>query len=391
MYDFNTLVDRRKFNSNKWKNMKKVNPNVPDHIVPFSIADMEFKNSPEIINELKNYLDEVILGYSTAGDEFLDYVCRWMENKHNWKIEKDWIVVTTGVIPAITNIILAFSKVGEGVIVMPPVYFPFVELLERNERKVINNPLILKDKKYFIDFEDLEKKAKDPNNKILIFCSPHNPVGRVWTKEELEKVAKICLENDVLLISDEIHFDLIMPNQKHTVLSTLSKEIEDKCITCTSPSKTFNLAGMQVSNIIISNKEIREKFVSQLEKSGHFGISILGYKVCELAYKYGESWLNELIPIINKNAQVVEKFMKNYIPEIKVFPLEGTYLQWWDCRELGLTYKELSKLMTNEALIFMDEGYLFGKEGEGFERINLACPTHIIEDALNRLKKVLKK
>lgn len=390
MYDFDTLVDRRIMNSNKWKNMKNVNPDVPDYIVPFSIADMEFKNCPEIIDGLQNFLDTAILGYSAAGDDFLTSVCNWMQKRHDWKISKEWIAVATGVVPAITNVVLAFSEPGDGIIVMSPVYFPFYESIERNNRQVIKNPLILKDFKYTIDFEDLEKKAKDPQNKILIFCSPHNPIGRVWTKEELEKVGKICLDNNILLLSDEIHFDLIMPGYKHTVFATISDEIANICITCTSPSKTFNIAGMQTSSIIIPNETLRKKFIEQMEKSGHFGLGILGYKTCELAYNNGEKWLNELLEVINSNAEFVNNYIKKYLPEIKVFPLEGTYLQWWDCRNLGLDYKELSYLMTHKAFIFMDEGYMFGEEGKGFERINLACPRFVIEEALERLRKVLK-
>ena len=390
MYDFETLIDRRPMSSNKWKNMKIMNPDVPDNIVPFSIADMEFKNCPEIINGLQDFLKDAILGYSAASEGFLASVCDWMEKRHNWKISKEWIAVATGVVPAITNVVLGFSEPEDGVIVMTPVYFPFYESIERNNRKIVRNPLILKEDKYTIDFEDLEKKAKDPKNKILIFCSPHNPLGRVWTEEELKRVGKICLDNDVLLLSDEIHFDLIMPGHKHTVFATLSKEIENISITCTSPSKTFNIAGMQTSSIIIPNEKMRKRFIEQMEKSGHFGLGILGYKTCELSYKYGEKWLDELLEVIDSNAKFVKEYLEKNIPEIKVFPLEGTYLQWWDCRGLGLDYKELSHLMTHKAFIFMDEGYMFGEEGKGFERINLACPRFVIEEALERLKKALK-
>ena len=391
MYDFKTLVDRRPMGSNKWKNMKSINPNVPDDIVPFSIADMEFKNCPEIIEGLQKFLNTAILGYSGTTDNFLNSIVTWMKKRHDWEIKKEWIAVATGVVPAITNVILGFSDEGDGIIVMPPVYFPFYESIERNNRKVIKNPLILKDDKYTIDFDDLERKAKDPKNKVLIFCSPHNPVGRVWTKEELEKVGKICLENNIVLLSDEIHFDLIMPGQQHTVFATLSKEIEDICITCTSPSKTFNIAGMQTSGIIIKNDEMRDKFIKQMEKSGHFGLGILGYKTCELAYTYGEKWLDELLLVLDENAKFTKEYLNKYIPEIKVFDMEGTYLQWWDCRKLGLNYEQLSHLMTHKAFIFMDEGYLFGEEGKGFERINLACPKYVLEEALIRLRKALNR
>ncbi|MDD3361422.1 MAG: pyridoxal phosphate-dependent aminotransferase [Hespellia sp.] len=391
MYDFETLVDRHAMNSNKWANMYRVNPDVPKGIVPFSIADMEFKNAPEIMEGLREFLDTAILGYAAAGEDFLGAVCDWMQNRHDWHIEKEWIAVSIGVVPALSNIVAAFSEPGDGVLLMTPVYFPFSESIERNERKVVKSPLIIQDGKYVIDFDDFEAKAKDPKNKILLFCSPHNPVGRVWTKEELREVARICLENDVLIVSDEIHFDLIMPGYKHTVMATLSPKITDHCITCTSASKTFNLAGMQASSIIIPNEELRKKFVTQMERAGHFGLSILGYKSCQLAYTRGEPWLEELINILQDNATFVEEYMKKFIPEIKVFPLEGTYLQWWDCRELGFDYKELSHIMTHEAYIFMDEGFMFGEEGEGFERMDLACPQYVIADALDRLRCALKR
>lgn len=390
MYDFETLVDRRIMDSNKWANMKLANPDVPDGIVPFSIADMEFKNAPEIIDGLKEFLTNAILGYSAAGDGFKSSVCKWMKKRHNWEIRKEWISVATGVVPAITNTILAFSEPGDGIIIMTPVYFPFYESIERNKRKIVKNPLVLNDNRYEIDFEDLEMKAQDAANKMLILCSPHNPVGRVWTKNELEKVADICIRNNLIVVSDEIHFDLIMPGHTHTVFATLSDEIADRCITCTSPSKTFNLAGMQSSSIIISNDNLRKKFVTQMECSGHFGLSILGYRACELAYTKAEAWLDELLPVLDDNAHFVEAYMKKNIPEIKVFPLEGTYLQWWDCRDLGLDYKELSDLMIHKAFIFMDEGYMFGEEGRGFERMNLACPGSVLKEALDRLKNVIK-
>ncbi|MEG0963710.1 MAG: MalY/PatB family protein [Lachnospiraceae bacterium] len=391
MYDFETLVNRRIMNSNKWANMYKTNPNVPDDIVPFSIADMEFKNAPEIITGLHEFLDTAILGYAAAGDGFLTSVCQWMKNRHEWSIEKEWIAVSIGVVPALSNIVEAFSEPGDGVLLMTPVYFPFYESIERNKRNVVKSSLVVKNGRYEIDFEDFEKKAKNPRNKILLFCSPHNPVGRVWTKEELREVARICLENDVLIVSDEIHFDLVMPGYKHTVMATLSPEIADRCITCTSASKSFNLAGMQASSIIISNKEIREKFVAQMEKAGHFGLSILGYKSCELAYTRGLPWLQELLPVLQGNAKFIEEYMQKYIPEIKVFQLEGTYLQWWDCRGLGLDYKELSFIMTHKAYIFMDEGFMFGADGEGFERMDIACPRFVIEEALERLRRALKR
>lgn len=386
MYDFETLIDRRRMNSNKWANMRLTNPEVPEGVVPFSIADMEFKNAPEITDGLKEFMEDAVLGYACADDGFLSSISDWMDRRHHWQIKKEWIAVSIGVVPALTNAVLAFSRPGDGVIVMPPVYFPFYESILRNGRRVVKNPLIQVKERYEVDFKDLEQKAADPGNKLLLLCSPHNPVGRVWAEEELREICRICLKHDVLVISDEIHFDLIMPGHRHTVFASLSEEAAAHCITCTSPSKTFNLAGMQASAIIISNETLKNQFISQMEKSGHFGLSILAYQACRLAYEKGEAWLDELLPVIEKNAKLVNHYMETYLPRIKVFPLEGTYLQWWDCRALGLDYKELSHLMTHQAYIFMDEGYQFGEEGQGFERMNLACPRSVLTDALDRLR-----
>lgn len=390
MYDFETVVDRSRFGAGKWINMRKNNLSIPDEVVPFSVADMEFQNAPEIISGLREFIDTAVLGYAQATCSYNDAVCNWMKRRHNWEIKDEWIVVSTGVVPAFFNAVMAFTQVGDGVIVMTPVYFPFYEAIENHNRKLIKNPLIEEQGMYKIDFNDLENKAKDPNNKVLLFCSPHNPVGRVWTKEELREIERICLENDLLVISDEIHFDLIMPGYKHTVFETLSSEIAERCITCTAPSKTFNIAGMQVSNIIISNKNLREKFVEQMHYSGLFGLNVMAYKSCELAYCKGERWLEELIEVIDTNRRVVEEYIKENIPQIKVIPMEGTYLQWWDCRELKMNYTELEKFMKEEAFFFLDEGYLFGDEGREFERINLACPTHIIKTALDRLYRAIQ-
>lgn len=390
MYDFETLVDRRKMNSNKWANMRLINPETPEGVVPFSIADMEFKNAPEITDGLREFLEDAILGYARTDEEFLSSICRWMIQRHQWNVKEEWIAVSIGVVPALTNAILAFTEPGDGVIVMPPVYFPFYESILRNDRRVVKNSLVQERDRYEIDFRDLERKAKDRHNKLLLLCSPHNPVGRVWTEDELREVSRICLKYDVLVVSDEIHFDLIMPGHRHTVFAALSDEAADRCITCTSPSKTFNLAGMQASAVLISNKSLRKRFVAQMEQSGHFGLSILAYQACRLAYEKGEAWLDELIPVLADNAEFVKNYMETWLPKIRVFPLEGTYLQWWDCRDLGLNYMDLSHLMTHEAFIFMDEGYQFGDEGQGFERMNLACPRFVLQDALDRLRCALK-
>jgi bifunctional pyridoxal-dependent enzyme with beta-cystathionase and maltose regulon repressor activities len=256
----------------------------------------------------------------------------------------------------------------------------------------VSTELVLLNGHYEIDFEDFEEKAKLESTKLLILCSPHNPVGRVWTEDELKKIGRICLDNNVLIVSDEIHFDLIMPGFKHTVFANISEEFTNNSVICTAPSKTFNLAGLQTSNIIIPNLDIRKKVIREHRKVyGDYAVlNIFGYKACELAYNEGEEWLEELIKVLEENKKFVEKFIDQNLPEVKVINLEGTYLQWWDCRALFDDYKEMERFMNKEALMFMDEGYLFGETGQGFERINLACPTRALKDALDRLYAALK-
>jgi cystathionine beta-lyase len=391
MYDFETIVDRTNTGSSKWEGMLKANPDVSRGIVPFSVADMELKNPPEIIDGLKKYIDSAILGYTMPTESYLNAVCGWMKKRHGWDIKPEWIMGSAGVVEAFFSAIKAMTEPGDGVIIMSPVYYPFYFAIEKNNRNVIKSPLINTGSSYEIDFNDLERKARDPKNKILLFCSPHNPVGRVWRKEELEKVGDICLRNNVLIISDEIHFDLIMPGHDHTVFASISEELADNMIVCTAPSKTFNLAGMQTSNIIIPNKKIRDAYFKQVESNGFFSLSILGYKACEIAYTKCEGWLNELIKLIYHNHLELKKYIEENIPKIKVYDLEGTYLQWMDFRGLGLNKEELEKFNQKEAQLFFDEGYMFGEEGTGFERMNLACPTKVLMEALERLKKAVNK
>ena len=385
-YDFETLVYRKNIGASKWNLMSKVNPDVKDNIVPFSVADMEFKNPPQIVDGLKKYIDSSIMGYTESTEEYYKAVCNWMERKHDWKIRKEWIAEFSGVVPALYTIIKALTKEEDNVLIMTPVYYPFYKAITTNNRKVINTELILCKDHYEINFDDFEEKAKLEKTKLLILCNPHNPVGRVWSEEELKKIGEICIENNVVVVSDEIHFDLIMPGFKHTVFANICEEFANNSVICTAPSKTFNLAGLQTSNIIIPNKKIRNKIISERRAAiGNSGLNIFGYKACEIAYNECEDWLDELIKVLAVNKKLVEDFMKKHIPEIKVIDLEGTYLQWLDFRSLEKDHKALEKFMQIEAQFFLDEGYIFGDEGKGFERINLACPTRVLKEALERL------
>ena len=385
-YDFTTVVNRHDQASEKWALMRRAVPDIGDDIVPFSVADMELKTAPEIIEGLIRYLsDDAILGYTVPYDAYHDVVAGWMARRHDWRIDGEWISVSNGVIPALYDLVKAFAEPGDGVVLLTPVYYPFYSAIERNGRTVVDCPLIDDSGAYKIDFDALERCARDPRAKLLIFCSPHNPVGRVWTRDELERVAEICIRHDVTIVSDEIHFDLVMPGYKHTVMANLSDEVASNVVTCTAPSKTFNLAGMQTANIVISDPSLRERYRAEQARSGFDCLNALGFRTCELAYTKCEAWLDALIEHVDGNRRALIDMMARHIPEIKIYPMEGTYLAWMDFRALGMTPDELEAFMTKKAHVFMDEGYIFGRAGEGFERMNIACPTRTMLDALERI------
>jgi aminotransferase/cystathionine beta-lyase len=367
------------------------NPNTKEGVVPLSVADMEFKMMPEVIEGLKKFLDVAILGYTKLPPGFVSAVMSWTERRYGYKIKKEWLVATPGVVNAFYAAVNAFTEPGDGVIVMRPIYYPMSAAIDRNKRTLVNCPLIETDGYYTIDFDKFDELSADPNVKMLIFCSPHNPVGRVWTKEELEKLAAIAVKNNLVVVSDEIHCDLIMPGNKHTVMATIGKDIEDRLITCFAPSKTFNLAGLATSAIIIANDKMRDKYNDTLLTMRSASVNILGYKACEIAYTEGEKWLDELIAVLDANQKLVKKYFEDNFPKLKAPLIEGTYLQWLDFRALGLSDEALEEFMHMDAEFFTDEGYVFGPEGSGFERVNLAAPTEVIKEAIERLGASLKK
>lgn len=386
-YDFTTLVDRSELASAKWSVMRDANPAVPEGIPPFSVADLDLKLVPEIVDGLKTFLDEAVLGYTAVPRAYTQAVVDWMRRRHDWVVEPEWIVQTPGVVPAFFNAVRAFTQPGDGVILQTPAYYPFYSAIERNNRRVVRNPLALHGGRFEIDFRQLRALAEKPENKLLLFCSPHNPTGRVWTRDELRELADIVIANDLVLISDEIHFDLVLPGYQHTVVSTLGDDIARRTVVCTAPSKTFNLAGMGASNIMISDAELREQFIAELQTTGFSRLTTLGYKACELAYNKGEAWLAGLLELVQHNHEVVKAFMAQRLPQVTVFDLEGTYLQWLDFRPLGKSADELQTIHEQQACVFFDEGTIFGEEGAGFERMNLASPTSAVEHALERLAK----
>ena len=394
-YDFETILSRKGQGSYKWEQIYEVLPELEDDIVPFSVADMELKIAPEITEGMKKYIDEAVLGYSGTYPKYYEAVIGWMERRHGFKVEKDWILCTPGVVSAIYVAIKAFAKENEGVITFTPVYYPFYSAITSNKRKLVDCGLVESknengEAKYSIDFEKFEEFAKDKNNKILLLCSPHNPLGIVWSREDLEKIGKIAVENDLTVISDEIHFDIVMSGYKHTVFQTLSEELAEITITCTAPTKSFNLAGAGISNIIIKNEKLCKKFKAEMDKMSMHVFSTLSYKACELAYTESEEWLDEFLLLIDKNQKLVNKFFEERFVDLKAPLIQGTYLQWLDFRALGLKNKELADFMNKKSKIFFSEGYTFGKAGDGFERVNLAVPTKYLEKMLERLYKVLK-
>lgn len=390
MYDFETCCDRNNVGAYKYLEMLEKNPAVPKGIIPLSVADMEFKTAPEIVDGLKKYLDDNVLGYTGPTEGFFDAVSDWCKRRHNYIVEKEWIKLSDGVVSAICDLIRATTQEGDKVIILPPVYGPFKKTVEVNNRKIVEVNLIRNDNKYTIDYDELEKKAKDKDTKLIIFSNPHNPVGRVWLRQELLKVYEICADNDVFIIDDEIHNDLIMPGYEHTVMANVAPDAGKHMAVCIAPSKSFNLAGLQTSTIIIEDPEVRRAFNHSKLQGFRGATNVLGMEACRLAYTSCEKWLDECIEVIRENATYFESFMKEHFPEIVVYPMEGTYLIWCDFTAWGMSASELEEFMTKEALIFADEGYIFGKAGECFERFNLACPRKVIEDSLNRLLKAKK-
>jgi cystathionine beta-lyase len=400
-YDFDQEINRKGTNSMKWEfiqsgdDLLRWEPTERffghNRVLPMWVADMDLPSPEPVIEALTSRAQHGIFGYTEKNDSYYDAVVGWMGKRHRWKIRPEWISTTPGVVPALNMLIRTFVSPGDSVLIQPPVYYPFFSAIQNNNVQPIANPLENRNGRYRMDFSDLEAKAKDPRVKLVILCSPHNPVGRVWTGDELQRFGEICLKNNVLVVSDEIHGDLILKGSVFTPFATISESFARNAIICTAPSKTFNLAGLQTSNIIISNEELRSRFEQTLKSNGLFGINSFGIVALEAAYKHGEDWLEQVLDYIENNLRYLEGFVREHIPSITVVPPEGTYLVWLDCRRLGLDKLGLQHLMLEEAGVYLDEGFIFGPQGEGFERINIACPRSILVEALERIKKTIDR
>ena len=381
-YDFEHFHLRRDVQSMKWDAIGQQ----ADDVVPLSVADMEFMSPPQIVNALRETADYGMWGYTWWGESYGKAVQHWMRTRHDWEIDPQWIVQTNGVVQALYAAVRCFTQPGDNVLLITPVYYPFYRAVRLNGRNVVESPLQLENGHYHINFDDLAEKAKQC--KMLLLCSPHNPVGRVWTPEELRRIGDICLENNVLVVSDEIHFDLISPGHKHTVYATLGEKYANNCLVCTAPSKTFSLAALGVSNIIIPNEELRKRFDAEINVSGCYSYNIFGLRALEVGYTQCADWVDELNEVIYSNYCFFKEYMAKYFPDVWVADLEGTYLCWFDCRCFGLPGEQLAEKLQKEAKLFLDDGYIFGEAGDGFERINLACPRSVLETSLERFRKV---
>jgi len=401
-YNFDAEVDRKGTDSVKWEFVQHAdNPFRLAHtdrffgenrVLPMWVADMDFRSPGPVIEALVARAQHGIYGYTAPTDGFYQSVVNWMRRRHGWEIAPEWICITPGVVPAINMLVRTFLAPGDRVLVQSPVYYPFYSAVENNGGEIITNPLVYAGGRYQMDFADLERKAKDPRVKMVILSSPHNPVGRVWTRDELRRFGEICMQNDVLVVSDEVHGDLIHRGSVFTPFAQISPDFARHSISCTAPSKTFNLAGLQISCIVIPDDGLRFRFEKTLQSNG-LGLvaGSFGVVALQAAYDHGEAWLEQLLDYLGANLAYLETYVAEKIPQMSVIRPEGTYLVWLDCRRLGLEKLELKRLILEGAGVYLDEGYIFGPEGEGFERMNIACPRPVLAEALDRIKNAIAR
>lgn len=364
----------------------------PADVLPLWVADMDFRTSSEILDELHARIEHGIFGYTETDGSYFEAVAGWMEKHHGLHLKQEWIVKTPGVVFALAMAVKAYTKERDAVLIQQPVYYPFSEVITDNGRRVVSSDLILNESgRYQIDFADLERKIVEERVKLFLLCSPHNPVGRVWTMEELQKLADICIRHEVIVVSDEIHADFVYEGYQHIPFLNVDDRLASRCITCTSPAKTFNLAGLQISNIIIPDASLRKQFEKQIAAAGYSQLNTMGIVACEAAYRHGEEWLAALKKYLWDNLEFVRGFLTEQLPQVHLIEPEGTYLVWLDFRDLGLSEAGLEDLIVNKAKLWLDRGAIFGRIGEGFERINIATSRSILNEALERIASAINK
>jgi cysteine-S-conjugate beta-lyase len=382
-FDFDQVIDRTNTNSAKWDLVKAVFGD--DEVLPMWVADMDFNTAPCIVEALEKCARFGMFGYVTRPESYLQAIVDWVRRRHGWEIQPAWLTYSPGVVTALNLCILAFTRPGDRIIIQPPVYYPFARSIVSNGRRVENNPLAHDGRRYRMDLEDLQKRNLD-RTPMMILCSPHNPVGRVWEAEDLAAVGEFCVRNDIILVSDEIHSDLIFGGAKHIPTASISEQIARNTITCMAPSKTFNLAGLKTSALIIPNPGIRSRYNTVLQNLALGSDNSFGLAALEAAYRHGEEWLESLLAYLEGNIEFAVGYVTEKMPKIKAYRPEGTYLLWLDCRDLAIDGKALDDFMRKGAKLWLDDGPMFGPGGEGFQRMNIACPRSTLARALERIQ-----
>jgi cysteine-S-conjugate beta-lyase len=376
--NWNDCIERTNTHSVKWSFPE-------EDVIPMCIADMDFQVSPAIVEALNQKAQHGIYGYTTFSDRYFESIVSWWKKRFDMEINKDWICFSPGIIPGINVLLSVLTEPGDGVIIQDPVYYPFYSTIENHGCSVVKNTLLYQDGCYSIDFDDLEEKARQPETKVLILCSPHNPVGRVWTLEELERIGEIAKRHHLWIISDEMHGDLVYEGHEHKPLFKVNESFSENSILCAAPSKTFNIAGLQTSILLIPNKELREKYNEKLTGYGLMRPNVFGIEGTIAAYEEGEPWLNELIMVLEDNKQYVLNYLEQHLPELKAIVPQATHLIWIDCSELGMSGEDLCTFFLEKARVKFDEGFKFGECGRSFVRMNIACPKERIDMALRRM------
>lgn len=401
-YNFDKTIHRNDTLSLKWDFIQRNGKLVhwdrthekygAERTLPLWVADMDFPSPQPVLDALTARASHGVFGYTIPTEDTYNAVVGWMKRRHGWDISPEWIRFTsTGIVPALHLMIQAFTAPDEKVLIQPPVYYPFFDAVQNNDREMVFNTLVYDNGRYVMDFEDLEKKTADPKVTAAILCSPHNPVGRVWTSEELARFGEICLRHNVLIISDEIHGDLTYSGVKFTPLTMVRDDFAAHTAVCASPSKTFNLSGLQTSNLIIPDERLRARFEAAMKRIRLFGLNTFGVVALEAAYNHGKEWLEQVKSYLEGNLDFMMSYFAEHLPQIDVIRPEGTYMVWFDCRSLGLNDTALEDLMLNRARVFLDEGYIFGPGGSGFERINIACARSLLAEALGRIREAVDR